>query len=98
MDKLLALRKQLNESSDQKLTITDFIIKAVAKACKEVPETNSQFQTDKLFQFNDVDVSVAVDIGNGLITPIVTKSDSKTIGNVSADLKDLVKRAKDGQL
>jgi len=63
-----------------------------------VPECNVQFQGDNLLKFSRADVSVAVSIPGGLITPIVTEADSKSIATISAEMKDLADRAKAGKL
>ena len=98
MDALIAFRKQVNATSGLKTTITDFLIKACAKACSDVPATNSQFHGEILRKFKNVDISVAVDIGDGLITPIIKQSDTRTLSHISKDLKELVVKAKEGRL
>merc|ERR1712079_99657 len=75
MDKIMALRKEINatyEKEGVKLSVNDFVIKAVALACKRVPECNSAWMETFIRTFHTCDVSVAVDTGSGLITPIVT--------------------------
>ena len=98
MDKLLALRKTINEDLKEKVSVNDFIIKAASLACKAVPEVNSQWHGDFIRRFHDVDVSFAVAIDSGLITPIVASADSKSITQISSDSKDLIARAKAGKL
>lgn len=98
MDKLLNLRKMVNEDLKDKLSVNDFIIKAASLACKAVPEVNSQWLGDKVRRFEDVDVSFAVAIDSGLITPIVASADSKSLSQISQDTKDLITRAKAGKL
>ena len=70
MNSLLSLRKSIN-TDNTKISINDFVIKAISKASKEVPEANSQWNNQSIIQYDNVDVSFAVDIGDGLITPIV---------------------------
>ena len=100
LDALLALRAQLNAHPkiDTKLSVNDFIIKAVALAMRAVPGTNASFAGDRLLQYRDVDVAVAVAIPGGLITPIVRKADEKGLATISKEMKDLAARAKDGKL
>jgi pyruvate dehydrogenase E2 component (dihydrolipoamide acetyltransferase) len=98
MDKLLKLRREVNEDLKDKLSVNDFIIKAAALACKVVPEVNSQWTGDNLRTFEEVDVSFAVAIENGLITPIVSSAESKSLSQIGADTKDLINRAKSGKL
>ena len=100
LDALLAMRAQLNgrEGADYKLSVNDFVIKAVALSMRKVPGVNAAWGGDRIFQFKDVDVSVAVAIDGGLITPIVRKADQKGLSTISNEMKDLAKRAKDGKL
>ncbi len=100
LDALLALRKELNgrESADYKLSVNDFVIKASALALKKVPSANVSFAGDKLLQYKTVDISVAVAIPDGLITPIIRDADRKGLGQISVEMKDLAGRAKDGKL
>ena len=100
LDALLDLRKQLNgrEGADYKLSVNDFVIKAAALALKKVPMANVSFAGDKLLKYNTVDVSVAVAIPDGLITPIIRDADKKGLGQISEEMKDLATRAKDGKL
>lgn len=102
--KLLKLREALNASSEgtYKLSVNDFMIKACAVACKKVPAVNSSWreQDGQVFirQHNTVDVSVAVATPVGLMTPIVKNADSIGLSSISAAVKDLGKRARDGKL
>jgi pyruvate dehydrogenase E2 component (dihydrolipoamide acetyltransferase) len=100
LDALLKLREELNgrPKADYKLSVNDFVIKAVAQGMKKVPGVNASWGGDKIYQFEDIDVSVAVAIEGGLITPIVRKADQKGLSTISAEMKDLAKRAKDGKL
>jgi pyruvate dehydrogenase E2 component (dihydrolipoamide acetyltransferase) len=101
LDALLALRSELNkglESRGVKLSVNDLLIKALAHALIEVPECNVSFAGDSLFKYNRADISVAVSIPGGLITPIVKAADSKSVSAISTEMKDLAARAKDGKL
>jgi pyruvate dehydrogenase E2 component (dihydrolipoamide acetyltransferase) len=100
LDALLAMRAQLNarEGADYKLSVNDFVIKATALAMRKVPGVNASWGGDKVYQYKDIDVSVAVAIEGGLITPIVRKADQKGLSTISNEMKDLAKRAKDGKL
>ena len=94
------MRGQLNSprGADYKLSVNDFVIKAVALGMRKVPGVNAAWGGDRIFQFKDIDVSVAVAIDGGLITPIVRKADQKGLSTISNEMKDLAKRAKDGKL
>jgi pyruvate dehydrogenase E2 component (dihydrolipoamide acetyltransferase) len=100
LDALLDLRAKLNArpNVDYKLSVNDFVIKAVALALKKVPDCNASFAGDKILRWRDVDVAVAVAIEGGLITPVVRKADQKTLSVISAEMKDLAARARAGKL
>jgi pyruvate dehydrogenase E2 component (dihydrolipoamide acetyltransferase) len=100
VSKLLKLRQALNGSADgkYKLSVNDFLIKAMSVACKKVPAANSSWQGESIRQFNNVDVSVAVATPNGLITPIVTGVEGRGLESISNTVKELAKRARDGKL
>ncbi|CAD7336316.1 pyruvate dehydrogenase complex dihydrolipoamide acetyltransferase [Sphingomonadales bacterium 56] len=101
LDKLLKLRAELNAglaSRNVKLSVNDLLIKALGVALIQVPECNVQFAGDQMLQFSRADISVAVSIPGGLITPIVTGADSKGVAAISTAMKDLAARAKDGKL
>ena len=101
IDKLLALRKEANADSENtgvKLSVNDFIIKAVALALKKVPDANASFAGDKIYKYKRADISVAVAIDGGLITPVVRGACEKGLASISAEVKDLASRAKEGKL
>lgn len=100
VSKLLKLRQALNSSSEgrYKLSVNDFLIKAMGVACKKVPTVNSSWRDNVIRQFNTVDVSVAVSTPTGLITPIVKGVESKGLEGISAAVKDLAKKARDNKL
>lgn len=101
LDKLLKLRGELNatlESRGVKLSVNDLLIKALAVSLMQVPKCNVSIDGDQLKTFDRADISVAVSIPGGLITPIITGADSKSLSTISTDMKDLAGRAKDGKL
>jgi pyruvate dehydrogenase E2 component (dihydrolipoamide acetyltransferase) len=101
LDALLKLRGELNkglESRGLKLSVNDLLIKALAQALIEVPECNVSFAGDQLFKYSRADISVAVSIPAGLITPIIVGADSKSVSAISTEMKDLAARARDGKL
>jgi len=101
LDALLKLRGELNaglESRGVKLSVNDLMIKALALALIEVPECNVSFAGDQLFKYSRADISVAVSIPAGLITPIIVGADTKSVSAISTEMKDLAARAKDGKL
>ena len=101
LDALLKLRSELNaglEARDIKLSVNDLLIKALAHALIEVPECNVSFAGDNLLKYSRADISVAVSIPGGLITPIIVNADGKSVSAISTEMKDLAARAKDGKL
>jgi pyruvate dehydrogenase E2 component (dihydrolipoamide acetyltransferase) len=101
LDKLLKLRGELNAglaNRGVKLSVNDMLIKALAIALIEVPECNVSFAGDQLIKYSRADISVAVSIPNGLITPIITGANDKTLSKISSEMGDLAGRAKDGKL
>jgi len=101
LDALLKLRAELNaglESRGVKLSVNDLLIKALAQSLMEVPECNVSFAGDQLLKYSRADVSVAVSIPAGLITPIIVGADRKSVSAISTEMKDLAGRAKEGKL
>ncbi len=101
LDRLLKLRGEINAglaSRNIKLSVNDMLIKALAVALIEVPECNVSFAGDTLIKYSRADISVAVSIAGGLITPIITGADQKSLSKISTEMSDLAARAKDGKL
>lgn len=100
LDALLELRARINEGRDKaaRISVNDFVVKAAALALRKVPEANVIWNGDRILRLSDVDISVAVATEGGLITPILRGADSKSIGNLSAEMKDLATRARAGKL
>ena len=95
VDALLETRAQLNERSDAyTLSVNDFVIRAAALALRKVPATNASWVDGVLRQYGSADVSVAVAIEDGLVTPIVRNADSKGLAEISAEVKELAGRAR----
>ena len=101
LDALLKLRAELNASlagRGIKLSVNDMLIKALGLALVQVPKCNVSFAGDQLIMYQRADISVAVSIPNGLITPIITGADGKAISAISTEMGELAARAKDGKL
>ncbi|MCC6914648.1 MAG: pyruvate dehydrogenase complex dihydrolipoamide acetyltransferase [Rhodospirillaceae bacterium] len=96
IDELLSLRKKLNERAEgeMKLSVNDFVIKAVALALRKVPQVNSSWTDDAVLLYENVDISVAVATPDGLITPIIRNADQKSVAQISTEMRDLASRAK----
>jgi len=104
IDALLKIRADLNARSPKdgpgayKLSVNDLVIKATAVTLRRFPNVNSMWTEDAILQLHDVDISVAVSITDGLITPIVKNADIKGLAAISNEMKDLAARAKSGKL
>jgi pyruvate dehydrogenase E2 component (dihydrolipoamide acetyltransferase) len=101
LDALLKLRGELNASLASrgiKLSVNDMLIKALAVALIEVPSCNVQYAGDQLLKFSRADISVAVSIPNGLITPIITGAGTLSLSAIATGMKDLAGRAREGKL
>lgn len=104
LDALLALRSQLNAASPAegpdafKLSVNDLLIKAAAVTLRRVKGVNVSYTDEALIEYNDVDISVAVSIPDGLITPIIRQADRKSLREISNEMKDLASRARVGKL
>jgi len=101
LDALLKLRGELNaglEARGVKLSVNDLLIKALAQSLMEVPECNVAFAGDHMLQYKRADISVAVSIPAGLITPIIASADTKSVSAISTEMKELAALARDGKL
>ena len=101
LDALLKLRGELNASLEGrgvKLSVNDFMIKALAAALIEVPSCNVMYTGTELVSFKRADISVAVSTPSGLITPIIKDADSRSLSAISTEMKDLAVRARDNKL
>jgi pyruvate dehydrogenase E2 component (dihydrolipoamide acetyltransferase) len=93
-------RVHVNELANgaYKVSVNDMVIKAVALAMKAVPAANSSWYDDAIVQYNNIDISVAVATPNGLITPIVFNADQKSVAQISTEMKELAKLARENKL
>ncbi len=101
LDALLKFRGQLNkqlEGRGVKLSVNDFIIKAVANALQQVPACNAVWAGDRVLQLKPSDVAVAVAIEGGLFTPVLQDADTKSLSALSTEMKDLAGRARERKL
>ena len=99
---LMALRKQVNDQATQthgnKYTVNDFILKAVINASQTVPAVNASFAGDKIVNFKHVGLSVAIAVEDGLVTPVIKEAETKSLLQISREVKDFAVRAKDKKL
>jgi pyruvate dehydrogenase E2 component (dihydrolipoamide acetyltransferase) len=100
MDAAMKLRTQLNEGleKDEKISVNDMIIKACALALRKHPSLNAVFAGDGILQPDEIAISVAVAIDEGLIAPDIHRADEKSIGTIAREVKDKARRAKEGKL
>ena len=100
IDGLLELRKTLNDKADgaYKLSVNDLVIKAAAIALRRVPKANASWTDEGVKLYKSADISVAVAIEGGLITPVVRQADNKGLETISLEMKELSERAREGKL
>jgi pyruvate dehydrogenase E2 component (dihydrolipoamide acetyltransferase) len=98
IDSLLSQRKYMNDELGHSLSVNDFVIKASASALQRVPEVNVQFTGEGIRYFDQVDISMAVAIEGGLITPVIRDVGSKGLPQIAAEARDLAQRAQAGSL
>src|SRR5687768_10505321 len=99
MDKAVEMRRQLNElDPENKVSINDFVIKVAAVALMQHPAVNASFQEKTVRFYERADVGVAVALENGLITPVVRSANTKSVGQISREVKELAERARNRKL
>ncbi len=98
MDRLLTLRKEANEEGPLKLSVNDFIIKALALALQKVPHANAVWAEDRILRFSRSDVGVVVASEGGLLTPVIRSAESKSLSAISTEMRDLAERARGRKL
>ena len=106
IDNLLEMREIINSEAPKnedlkpayKISVNDLVIKATALALRDVPTANSSWSDEAIIIYNNVDISMAVAIDGGLITPIIKNADQKTLQQISKETKELAKKARDGKL
>ncbi|WP_420122238.1 2-oxo acid dehydrogenase subunit E2, partial [Nakamurella sp.] len=98
VDELLALRAQLNASSSERISVNDFFVKAAAKALIDVPEMNVVWSEEAVLHSPQADVAVAVASERGLVTPVITGIENRSLSSLSRAIKDAVARANEGKL
>ena len=99
---LMSVRKQINESSEKvggnKYSVNDFVLKAVVSAAKAVPAVNASWGGDCIIQHSSVGLSVAISVDDGLVTPVILDADSKTLLQISQEVKDLAEKSRTKKL
>ena len=99
---LMKLRKTLNDANEAaggpKLTVNDFVLRAVVAAAVKVPAVNASFAGDHIVQYSAINLSVAVAVDEGLVTPTIREAEKKSLGQISEAVKDLATRARNKKL
>jgi pyruvate dehydrogenase E2 component (dihydrolipoamide acetyltransferase) len=98
VDKLIALRKEVNESTTVKVSLNDFVLKAAAAAFVDVPEANATWGETAITRYSTVDMSVAVAIEGGLVTPVLRSVERQSLTEIARNVADLAERARTGRL
>ena len=98
VDVLLELRKSINESSPVKISVNDFVVKAVAAALMDVPEANVIWNPDSMLKFESVDLAIAVSTEGGLLTPVIRGVEKRQLSNLSQAISEAAGRARAGKL
>ena len=102
IDALLTLRTQINNvvnaNGGKKISLNDFLVRASALALQAVPQANASWAGDRIIQYNSANVSVAVAIKGGLVTPVVKDAQRKDVQTISVEIADLAERARTGKL
>ena len=99
IDELMKFRAEMNALSEKsKLSVNDFVVRAVALALRKVPAANASWTDAAILQYDDVDIAVAVATPGGLITPIIRQADLKDRHQISDEIRELAHRAQEGKL
>ncbi|CAB4533937.1 MAG: pyruvate dehydrogenase complex dihydrolipoamide acetyltransferase [Actinobacteria bacterium] len=98
VDSLLELRKSINESSQIKISVNDLVVKAVACALMDVPESNVVWNAEAMHKYESADISVAVTTEGGLFTPVIRGVEKRSLSNLSMEISELAARARAGKL
>lgn len=98
VDELVALRRRVNESADVKVSLNDFVLKAAAAAFVDVPEANATWAETAIRRYSTVDMSVAVAIEGGLVTPVLRSVETQSLTQIARNVADLAERSRAGRL
>ncbi len=98
MQKVTALRQQLNKQLEQKISYNDFIVKAVAQALRKHPQVNASWSNENIRLHPVVNIGIAVGLEDGLVVPVVHACDQKTVAQIAKEARDLADRAKTRKL
>jgi pyruvate dehydrogenase E2 component (dihydrolipoamide acetyltransferase) len=98
VDALLRLREEINDGAEMRVSVTDLVIKAVAKAHTLIPAVNVIWTADAIRSFPTVDISVAIATATGLVTPVVRSAELLTVTQIATTVRDFALRAREGRI
>ena len=98
VDQLMELRAKVNEASSIKISVNDFVVRAVAAAFMEVPEANVVWTPDQMLHYESVDLSIAVATDGGLLTPVLRGVEKRSLSSIAMTIRDLAERSRAGKL
>ncbi len=98
IEKIHALRELFEQEESGKVSVNDFVVMACTRALQDMPEVNATFAENKILQYGDVHIGIAAAVDEGLLVPVVKNSDQKSLREISGEVRELVKKARDGKL
>lgn len=98
IEKIHALRELFEQEESGKVSVNDFVVMACTKALQEVPQVNASFAGEYLIQHGDVHIGIAAAVDEGLLVPVIRSTDQKSLREISAEVRELVKKARAGKL
>ncbi|MCC6686883.1 MAG: 2-oxo acid dehydrogenase subunit E2 [Fimbriimonadaceae bacterium] len=98
IEKIYALRELFEQEESGKVSVNDFVVMACTRALQEMPEVNATFAENKILQYGDVHIGIAAAVDEGLLVPVVKNADQKSLREISGEVRELVKKARDGKL
>ena len=98
IEKIHALREMFEGEGSGKVSVNDFVVKACAKALQDMPEANATYQGESVLRYGAVHVGIAAAVDDGLLVPVIKNADSKSLREISGEVRELVKKARDGKL
>ncbi|MBL8060571.1 MAG: 2-oxo acid dehydrogenase subunit E2 [Chthonomonas sp.] len=98
IEKIHGLRDLFEQEESGKVSVNDFVVVACTRALQEMPEVNATFAGERILQYGDVHIGIAAAVDEGLLVPVVKNADQKSLREISAEVRNLVKKARDGKL
>lgn len=98
IEKIHALRELFEQEESGRVSVNDFVVMACTRALQEMPEVNATFAENKILQYGDVHIGIAAAVDEGLLVPVVKNANQKSLREISGEVRELVKKARDGKL